>query len=502
MEFVNPLQWARWLVEFFRAWLLAVPWRDAPKAIPAILLMLVMAIVGTIAMTGGAGWRNRLLNNQLAVAFDMDDYSTAEVVIRRQLDADPNNGDLLYRLAVVRDAQSHVEEAKEILRYLALERRHLDAAKWLLEKDFIGKQWGSLTSERREEFGQILELITQQERENLKVLRLYAEYLIASEKFSSAIPVLKKLSQTDPMRALQAAALSRKLGDFDGADVLAERALEDVNKMSNDDPTNSTLALAVAQNQLFLKRYGDAVRTLDSAIKVAKTPAEKNLLSQAMGDAIVAWIAFIEEAPNATVQERVRILKMLRAALNYAPNNPRVVTLVADQVLGTLNDDEPSIAEIRDGLLASLVDGKSPGIAHFIKGTSALMSDDIANAMLHLDLAREMMPQSSAVLNNLAVAMALQKDPDLDKALKLSNAAIEQTPQPTPHFYETRGQILYRMGSFMAAIPDLERTLAAPSLATKAHEMLAVCYDRVGDKVLANQHRAAAKQTPQESDPE
>ena len=122
------------------------------------------------------------------------------------------------------------------------------------------------------------------------------------------------------------------------------------------------------------------------------------------------------------------------------------------------------------------------------------MNEDIANAMLHLELASELMPQSGAVLNNLAVAMALRDDPDLEMALKISNAAIEQTERPTPHFYETRGQILYQLGSFQAAIPDLERALAEPNLAKKAHEMLAVSYDRVGDRELANAHRAKSKE--------
>ncbi|MEL6106507.1 MAG: tetratricopeptide repeat protein, partial [Planctomycetota bacterium] len=202
-----------------------------------------------------------------------------------------------------------------------------------------------------------------------------------------------------------------------------------------------------------------------------------------------AWVKFIEESPSNTVTERLRVLKMLQAALRFAPNNPRVVTLIADHVLKSLDEDDTELVTVRN----ALVNGSSVGIAHFIKGTSALMKKDMKNAELHLELAVELMPRSGAILNNLAVALAMREDPDYERALELSGAAIDLVKTPTPHFYETRGQILFRMGELKEAIPDLERALAEPSLAKKAHEMLANCYDEVGDKELADNHRTAVE---------
>ncbi len=179
---------------------------------------------------------------------------------------------------------------------------------------------------------------------------------------------------------------------------------------------------------------------------------------------------------------------MLEVAVQIAPNNPRVVTMVADHVLGNMNAEDRQLAAVRE----ALIKGSPAGIAHFIKGTAALMNEDHDLAELHLEKAAEQLPRSAAILNNLAVALAMRPDPDYERALKVSNEAIAQVANATPHFYETRGQILYRMGRFREAISDLERTLAAPSLAAAAHELLATCYEQVGDPDLAEGHRRQA----------
>lgn len=484
----NPLNWLRWCGEFIRVWFLGIPWRDAPKAIPAIILSIVLFTTGFIAFNSGAGWRNRLLDRQLRVSLEREDFPTAEIVMRRQLEADPANVDLIHRFALVREAQSFEDEAKALMRQL-LTRRHVPAARWLLEHEVIGNKLTDFDSEELEEVGTVLKLIAENERDNLAVKRMYAEYLIFEHKLQSAIPVLVELSESDPTLGLHAAALARQLGEVDAAERYATTALQRVVEMQKDDPTNALLAMSIARNEIFLERHSDAIRTLKRSIDVAKTPEERRMLTQGLGDAIVAYVNYIEKSPTNTVKERLRVLQMLDAAVKIAPNNPRVVTMVADHVLGSLDEDDDKIVSVREALIT----GSPTGIAHFIKGTSALMKKDQAMAELHLEKAVEQLPRSGAILNNLAVALAMKEEPDFEKALQVSNAAIENVPSPTPHFFETRGQILFRMGRFREAISDLERALIERSLAQKAHQMLADCYDKVGDAELAEGHRKAAE---------
>jgi tetratricopeptide (TPR) repeat protein len=165
--------------------------------------------------------------------------------------------------------------------------------------------------------------------------------------------------------------------------------------------------------------------------------------------------------------------------------------LVADHVLANIDEDNEEIAAVREALIT----GSSPGISHFIQGTAALVKDDAETATMHLELASELLPNSSAIMNNLAVALTSRGDEHLEQALKFSNAAVENSRTAAPHFYETRGQILFRLKRYLDAIPDLERALEHPDLATKAHESLATCYAELGDEELSRQHREAAERT-------
>ena len=488
-SFLNPFTWLRAFWQFVGSWFLSLPWNNSVKTLPAIFLMLLIGVAGFIA-SNKSNWRSEWLNKQLQVAVESNHYATAELVVKRQLGYQPDDKELLFRLASLKEAQEAHEEALRLMRILVGYQQHVGAAKWLLQHEYIGKNWHQLDFKQQEEFGAILKLLTKEEPDNMMFKQLYADYLIACQKFPQAIPVLNDLARAQPMRGLQAAALARQMGNQAIAKRYAEQALETVAKLSIEDPTNSILALAVAQNQLFLKRYGEAVRTLERAVKRAKIPEDQQKLSLAMGDAIVAWVGFIEESPQHSDKDRQRVLRMLQVALKYAPNNPRVLTLVADQVLATMDEKDEQTRALRN----ALVSGTSPGIAHFIRGTAALMKGDLQRAEQSLQLAEKELPRSGAILNNLAVAMSMTDEPKLELALKMSNKAIELTPGASPHFYETRGQILVRLERHTDAIADLEKALSVKSLASKAHEALAICYEKIGDSELAEAHREAIQE--------
>ena len=493
LNYFNPLAWLRWFGEFVYSWMLSVPWRDTPKAIPAIILIVVLSTLGIVAITEG-GWRNRLLSQQLKVAWEKDDYATAELVLLRQQNGNPNDPEVVYRLAIANDKQLKHTEAENLMRQLVASKKHEGAARWLLTKNYVGQQWGELSENERDEFGMLLALLTEKQPKDIGVRQLYADYLIAANKLPQVVPILDELSEHQPMRGLQAAAIERRLGNFSSANRFAEKTLDAVNKLSEEDPTNAVLALAVAQNQLFLERFAEAVRTLQRSLDRVTSKEDLNRLNQAMGDALVAWVAHIKESSTDTVSERIRIMKMLEYALKAAPSNRRVLTLVADQVLATMDETDEEIAARRRTLIA----GAAPGIQHFIEGTSALMKNNVDSALVHLTTAAELLPRSGAILNNLAVALATRPDGDLEQALKVSNQAIELTEKPTAHFYETRGQILFRMENYQEAIPDLTRALKVLSLAPKAHQSLSVCYDKLGEKDFSEEHAKAAKRTAKE----
>lgn len=488
IQYLNPLQWMKWCGQFLFEWCISIPWRQVSAGLPAILLVGALFVLGFLAYSDGGSWRRNLVAAQVQQAFEKEDFATAELLTRRQINSGDDSSENLYRLALAQFQLEKKDEATSVMRQLVSSRKSGDAALWLARELYSGKSWADLTPDQRADFGTLLTMISQQRPDDMVVKLAYMDFLSASGRYAEAIPLLQQLANVRPMYGWQAAVLARQIGDTELATRLATTTLEKMVKLHTEEPANPALAIAVVRNQIFLNRHAEAVKTLADSIARMKTPDEQQALRQAMGDTIAAWVSVIKNQPNNTPAERLRVLKLLQVALQYAPSNPQVLTLVADQVLATLDSSDDDLAAVRN----ALVEGTSPGIAHFIRGTTAMMNDEVELAERHLKLASQHLPNSSAILNNLAVALTQRGPEHLEEALKLSEQAIAGVPEPSPYFYETRGQILFRMERYLDAIPDLERSLAVDSLAVAAHQTLATCYEHLNEPDLQADHQAAA----------
>ncbi len=497
IQYLNPLQWMKWFGQFVHLWAVSIPWRSVSAGVPAILLAVGLMVLTYLAYSDGGSWRRGLIANQLNEAFETEDYATAALLIRRQMAAGNESNETIYRYAITQQQLDKQDEALQLMRQLA-SRQSGPAAMWLVKELYLGKSWTDLDHEQQAEFGRLLALLAQQQPNELGIIQLYADYLIASERPAAAIPYLRQLAEKQPVRGWQAAAIARQTGEEELALRLAKETLARVQESFQEEPANPALAVEVVRNQIFLERHADAVRLLNEAIPRMKSDEHRQVLQQVMGDTISAWIVKIQQQPNNTPAEKLQVLKLLQVALQYAPNNPRVLTLVADQVLKTIDSSDDEVITIRN----ALVRGTSPGIAHFVRGTAALIKGDAESAQRHLTLASQHLPNSGAILNNLAVALSQREDADLEQALKLSEQAIAIVAQPGPYFYETRGQILFRLKRYLDAIPDLERALAANELAGSAHETLATCYRELDEPTLAEEHQAAAEKLKAEKSEE
>ena len=495
MNYLNPIRWLQFGGQFLHGWFLSLPLRQAPKIGLALVSIALFAITAIAGASNTSTWRDKVLDGQIGAAFQREDFDTVELVLNRKLTANPADPTLRYQLGITHQWQDRDDAAVDVMRSLFNSENHVPSAKWLLSNQYIGKPWTSLTDQDRQEFGRILRLINREEPNDYQAKQLLADYYIASEQLDRAVPLLDDLSVKEPMRGLQAAAVARRLGDTVSAERLARRTLETVDQRLDEDPKNLVLALAVAQNQVFLQRHQEAVNTLEKALRQADDEKNRQVLRKSLSDVLIGWVREIQQRSEISYEDQIRVMRLLEAAVRVSPNNPRVLQMVADQVLSTMNEKDEQIAMLR----RSLVKGSSPGIAHFIRGTGALLLEDTESATRSLRMAAELLPNTPAILNNLAVALSQRGEEYYDEALTMSNQAIVQATTPTPHYFETRGQILVRLDRHEEAIVDLERALSEPSLAGPAHRALAVCYEKIGETEIAQMHEDAAKQAANEA---
>jgi predicted Zn-dependent protease len=178
-----------------------------------------------------------------------------------------------------------------------------------------------------------------------------------------------------------------------------------------------------------------------------------------------------------------RQLTLLSKAVEIAPNHPLVIGDLITIALQCADEKDDKVAQLRD----VLVQGIAPELSHFIRGTAAMMRDDLDEATVHLELAAKGLPSVPAVLNNLAVALATREDADLDRALRLVDAAIKQIPTQ-PYFHETRAQIMMKKESYAEAVISFERALPAEALREQVHDGLSKAYASLGQQTLSEQH--------------
>jgi predicted Zn-dependent protease len=96
------------------------------------------------------------------------------------------------------------------------------------------------------------------------------------------------------------------------------------------------------------------------------------------------------------------------------------------------------------------------------------------------------------VANNLAWVLARDDPPDLERALKLADLALERQPDAR-RFHGTRGDVLARLGRWREALPELEEGLADAPDNPDLHAALAVAYDHLDDAAMAARHRSLAE---------
>jgi tetratricopeptide (TPR) repeat protein len=374
------------------------------------------------------------------------------------------------------------EAAIADLTRLALDDSVGEAAVWLLEKEFSPIDWERWDEKKRDRFGKLLEVAAKEFPDNPMVSTVYADYLLIKGERDRAILEIAKLVAFQPARALQGAMLLRQAGRESQAETMIRQGAETLKKRGDEEPENAEVALVRAQFAVFLKRYQDAIELLARTAKLS----DDQRLRTGMAEVFVLWSRDQEGVTNST-ERFARQLTLLNRATQIAPNHPLVLTDLMSVVLQCSDDKNPKVAELRE----VLVQGVAPEMAHFIRGTSAMMNDDIETATLHLELAAETLEMVPAVLNNLAVAIASRDDSQLERALMLANKAIDKTPNQ-PYFYETRAQIFLKLKRFQESIVDFERAMTAQALRPQVHRGLSVAYGAMGQKELADRHNDLA----------
>jgi tetratricopeptide (TPR) repeat protein len=496
LYYINPLTWLGWVAQFIQSWVLGFKWGAIPAAIPAILVLVTMLVGTSLVYSSSRAWRERLVEGHMINAYSEENYEVVEMLLKRQIRTNPDDEQLQMRLASAYESMEKQDEAREIFRTLAFDKASGRAAMWLLEKDYDREKAAEWPEEKTAEFGELTRVALVEFPENKQLNAFRAGYLMQRGELQEAITHLDKLTSASPVVGMQIAGMLRARGEEEKARAYSESSNKMIEKMVADEPKRTELRLLHAQSLISLKRHRDALNTLVEGFQQTKDERFRG----AIGEAMILYseaIAKESQDPN-TLKLRLQLLKK---ASDVAPAHPAVIKAIADTILSTVNEEDDQVAALRQ----SLIDGTTPAMRHFIQGTVAMMQEKPELAAIELQLAAQEMPNSVAILNNLAfakmsVAKEQNNDPKvLQQALDLSDKAIELV-QKVPEageqmlfFRETRGQIYLLQGKYIDAIADLGAAVQVPALSIQSNQAISEAYEKLGQPEMAAMHREAAE---------
>ena len=465
-----------------RIWLDTRPYGRLWWSIPAVLTGLAWGVFGFML----AIWTPEDARTRYAIAatkaLAARDFQTARIASQRLLLSGQSRAQDMFQLARAKIGLGQTEEASALLKLAApLETPGYAPAHVLVARSLLAATnrttQGIKQAEVHLQHALTLEPNSSEAHELLGWVYFQRhDWDLAEEHFQAAV-------SAKPGVALTLATLSKTKGDDIGMRRWAERAAkyyhDKVNGAKTDNPPDR---LAWAQALEMQGNYPEAIQVLDDGRKRSGSQVYSSVLAG----------LYASRAEEVTRQEPNNVaarLKLVQQGLECEPKNVRLLRLLI--ALGHLQG--PAANRVRDTLANLLAEGGSSALLHFILGSDAWQQGEKEQAKKHFALAYELAPNLPVVANNMALMLALGSSPDLPQALALIQPLEDKFPDQ-PHFRDTRGQILVKLGRWQEAVKDLE--LALPQLRDKAatHAALAQAYRNLGMPKLEADHERLAKE--------
>lgn len=297
-----------------------------------------------------------------------------------------------------------------------------------------------------------------------------------------AIETMEGLVSENPELRLSLAELYRLTGQTELAMREARAAFDYFDEKCKQKPTRPVDYVKLAAAAEFLGEFRQAIDIVDAAHLETANP-------QLAAQAIRFRLAYFEQLENSDAADRQLQLRLVTEILARDAENSSVMTYLA-----SLARQQDEVGKAAKEILYEQLTSNSTNTfqIHASLGALAQEDDDLTVAAQHFEQAINIRPNDAVICNNLAFVLANIDDGDLDRALKLANAALANLPNH-PKVLETRGEIYFKSGQFSNALTDLEKCLGKAGDKARVHHYLSQAYHELGNPKLGAIHEGLAK---------
>jgi tetratricopeptide (TPR) repeat protein len=501
--------WFSYLFWSVIRWAAGLNLRLLLQGLPALVIGLASAFVLAFAAFTPSQDIERQYWERAQAATRAKNFTEAIACYERLAYLQSDRSDVLFEMALNAEAAEQPERCKALMNRLASpdQQGYAKAHLWQAVKLMTAPQqplnWRQIAESH------LLKAIDGGVEDKEAAHGLLGELYFARSLFDQAETHLAIAVKTKPNARLRLAQTYAALGYTDRARAEAKLSVNYYRTAAKADLFAHFARFRWAESVTFLEDFPQAVAILEEGLTGTGVP----VYHQQLAWVYAHWYQTLTQKA-APVSQRLALLEM---GLRHDPKNLnllnhlsavtrmrhtfRVTPELAASTwgfAGLLSPWEPiclwgasgaSEADIaRAALRRMLAQGQGSAQLHFALGVDAWGRGEVKEAAFHWDRANQLSPDIPVVANNLAWLMLQSSPQELPKALQLIDKAIEKSPQET-NFRDTRGQILFKMGRFKEALPDLEAALAQSQNRAGLHRTLAEVYSKLERPELVDEHR-------------
>jgi tetratricopeptide (TPR) repeat protein len=450
--------------------------------IPALMMVAFLGYVGAQVIGRGETIQNRY-SKDAQQALDDGDFVKAKTYFKRIMQDDELSQPQKLQWMVVLAETGERAKAEEVLAELAPE----DAVGFAPAHKVKALQIASRLkrSDNPLKLASLEKHLSRSRDESPLIQEAWAIYYKLVDKPDKAIESLKKAARFEPTYYSAIARYQGKLNRAHDQRETLKTAEQEFRRIVDKEPLNNRVRILLANTVAQQNKIDEAEKILSDGM--ARKPDD--LIRVATAEFFLMRHD-LEKAGSDNTGKRISYLfRALSSQPNHPPTYQRLMQMAVDQ-----NSDESSYVRIRDELRNLIAEGDTPSpMAHFaLSNILWQKEDDREKAQYHLELAHQIEPKFVIVLNNLAWMLAHQEKPDLERALKLVNTALDASPEDG-RYRDTRGSIYMKMEQYQDAIADFEASLDDVEDQVPVRKKLVAAYNSLGLTEEAAAHQRAVE---------
>jgi tetratricopeptide (TPR) repeat protein len=313
-----------------------------------------------------------------------------------------------------------------------------------------------------------------------------ADLLESEGRAAEAVEILGNADRSDPGLLVRMTAMALRNNYKTEAQQAAETAHKLLKQRIAAHTVNELDILLLAQLWLVENQIDNALRVILDGQK--RFPASKSLAR------------LLSESYRLKYMKTVRNTKaglecdvnLLDAALKADSSNPSVIEEVA-KLLAVGGSASPTLTEALEQQLAQ---GQATTVTHLMVSNRLLSQGDLAAAIPHLEVALRQAPDSTIVLNNLALSLARLSASNLPRAQTLIERAVKLAPS-NAELLDSQGEIRMLANDFVGAVQSLESAVGLDGKRINTRQRLMQAYLKAGMNDMAEvQKRLIQKAQP------